>query len=183
VTTLLDEVIPTYDVASRHALRIAASPDRVYSAARMADLGRPPLVRLLMGIRALPAVLLRRPRRVRTRADRTVGPTGFTLVAERAGEEFVLGVTGRFWQVSGGLVHASAEELRRGPGPGLAQGFWNFRVEPDPAGAILSTETRVRCADRETRARFQRYWWLIRPGSGLIRRSMLRHIRRLAERE
>lgn len=39
----------------------------------------------------------------------------------------------------------------------------------------------VRCGDPATRRRFLRYWRLIRPGSGLIRGSLLRYIRRLAE--
>jgi len=38
---LLDQVIPTYDVASRHTIRVAAEPARVYEAARQADFGRP----------------------------------------------------------------------------------------------------------------------------------------------
>jgi hypothetical protein len=43
----------------------------------------------------------------------------------------------------------------------------------------LSTETRVWCAP-DARAKFRLYWLLVRPGSGLVRRSMLRSIRREA---
>jgi hypothetical protein len=102
-------------------------------------------------------------------------------MAEAPGEEFVLAIMGRFWTPSGGLVKASADQLRSPPPAGLAQGFWNFRVEPCGTGTILSTETRVRCGDPATRRRFARYWRIIRLGSALIRGSMLRHIRVQAE--
>ena len=44
----------------------------------------------------------------------------------------------------------------------------------------MFAEARVRCA-ADVRARFRLYWLLIRPGSSLIRRIMLRAIRRMAE--
>jgi hypothetical protein len=185
--TLLDDLIPRYDVCSRHAIQVAATPGIVYDSARKADLGRPGLVRVLMGIRLIPAWLARMvlcPRRVNGRAvgDSLVGPTPFTLVAESPGEEFVLGIMGRFWTPSGGVVAATAERFREPAPAGLAQAFWNFRVRPDGFGTELSTETRVRCGDEVTRRHFGRYWRIIQPGSTLIRNSMLRHIRRTAER-
>jgi hypothetical protein len=139
-----------------------------------------------MGVRAGPAWLAAalRGRAVRApSADHqpSVGPVAFTVMAEAAGEEFVLGIMGRFWMPMGGLVRASVTQLRDPPPAGLAQGFWNFRVEPSGAGTALSTETRVRCGDPVTRRRFARYWRIVRPGSALIRGSLLRHIRQQAE--
>ena len=58
--TLLDELVPAYDVASRHTIWVAADPARVYQAARHADLSRPWLLRLLMGLRTGPAWLATR---------------------------------------------------------------------------------------------------------------------------
>lgn len=185
--TLLHELIPTYEVASKHTIWVAADPARVYEAARSADLGRPWPVRLLMALRAGPAqvaaILLGRPgTRASTDGQPSIRPVAFTLVAETPGEEFVLGIMGRFWTPTGGLVRASAEQMRQPPPAGLAQGFWNFRVEPSGSGTALSTETRVRCGDSATARRFVRYWRVIRPGSALIRGSVLRHIRTQAER-
>ena len=63
--TLLDDLVPTYDVASRHTIRVAASPAHVYQAARHTDLGGLWLVRVLMGLRMVPAwtaIALRRRR-------------------------------------------------------------------------------------------------------------------------
>jgi hypothetical protein len=185
--TLLDELVPAYDVASRHTIWVAADPPRVYQAARHADLSRPWLVRFLMRLRTGPAWLATRFRGHRGPAHSahhrpSVGPVAFTVLAEAPDQELVLGIMGRFWTVTGGLVTASAAQLREPPPAGLAQGFWNFHVEPCGNGTALSTETRVRCGDPATRRRFKRYWRLIRLGSGLIRGSLLRHIRRRAER-
>jgi len=41
---------------------------------------------------------------------------------------------------------------------------------------------RVACTDARSTRRFARYWWLIRPASGAIRRSWLAAIKRHAER-
>ena len=180
-------MVPTYDVASRHTIWVAADPAVVYETARHADLGHPWLVRMMMGVRYTPAMVAslfrKRPATVTPiGGPRSAKATAFTLIAEAAGEEFVLGIMGRFWTASGGLVAASPDQLRNPPPAGLAQGFWSFRVEPHGSGTELSTETRVRCGDAATRRQFARYWRIIRLGSGLIRGSILRHIRRQAER-
>jgi hypothetical protein len=104
------------------------------------------------------------------------------VIAEAPGEEFVLGIMGRFWTPTGSLVRASVAQLRDPAPAGLAQGFWNLRVEPCGPGTTLSTETRVRCGDPATRRQFARYWRIIRLGSTIIRSSLLRDIRRRAER-
>lgn len=181
--TLLDDLIPAFDASSVHAIRVSADPARVYQAARHAEFGRPFLVRVLMGLRACPAwpASKRLAGGIAGTAHPSVGPVAFTVVAEAPGHEFVLGVMGRFWTPTGGLVKAGPAELREPPPAGLAQGFWNFRVEPSGSGTELSTETRVRCGDPATRRSFLRYWRVIRLGSGLIRRSLLQHIRRQAE--
>jgi DNA-binding CsgD family transcriptional regulator len=63
--TLLDDWMPDFDVFARHSADVNASPARTYAAARTLDLGAPPLVRLLMGLRAVPALaaglITRRP--------------------------------------------------------------------------------------------------------------------------
>ena len=168
-------------------IRVAAGPTQVYAAARHADLGRPWPIRVLMGIRALPAwpgtVLCgSQPVVEATIERRRVGAAAFTLIAEAPGIEFVLGIMGRFWTPTGGLVTANADRFREPPPAGLAQAVCNFHVERQGVGTVLSTETRVRCADAATRRQFARYWRVIRLGSGLIRRSMLRQIRTDAER-
>jgi hypothetical protein len=103
-------------------------------------------------------------------------------VAERAPDELVIGLLGRFWTPRGALcVDLAADAFRDGPPVGQALAGWNFTVTMRPDGSSeLRTETRVWCA-ADARWKFRLYWLAVRPGSGLIRRAMLRAIRRHAE--
>ena len=107
---------------------------------------------------------------------------GFTVLAERADEELLIGLQGRFWRPRGDLEVITAATARQPIPIGRARAGWNFQLRPLSAGRTeLVTETRVRCGDRQTWKHFRWYWALIRPGSGLIRRAMLASIQRDAE--
>ncbi len=122
--------MPTCDVAARHSIRIAADPVRVYQAARQADLGHSWIVRALMGLRTGPArigaLLANRHGNVEPACDRRVGAAGFTLIAEEPGKEFVLGIMGRFWTLSGGIISTEAHDFQRPPPDGVAQAAWEL---------------------------------------------------------
>jgi hypothetical protein len=196
---LLDELMPRYDVVERHATVVRAAPAATYAAIREADLSGGPLTRTLLLLRMAPAALLallRSPRAASAewrerRARRARGGArladferaGFRVVAERPPEEVVIGLLGRFWTPRGGLcADVSADTFRAAPRAGQALAGWNFTVSARPDGRCeLRTETRVWCAP-DARLKFRLYWLVVRPGSGLIRRSMLRAIRRRAER-
>jgi hypothetical protein len=197
---LLDELMPKYDVIERHRTLVAAGPDAVYAALRRADLAGAPLAKLLLAVRAMPSALialLRSPGRAFARLPAAREPlpqrprafrladferAGFHVVAERVPEELVIGLLGKFWTPRGALcAPLSAEDFHKGPPNGYALAGWNFTITARPDGLTeLATETRVWCAD-DARVKFRSYWLLVRPGSGLIRRSMLAAIRREAE--
>lgn len=187
---LIDDFLPRYDVRERHALRVTASATRIYAALRSTDFGRAPIIRGLLLLRALPGALARRQSAgaLRQRSAEpitlaTFEARGFRVVAERPPNELVIALEGQFWRPDGGLcTPASADFLDRPPVPGTARAVWNFSLENRAEGEIeLRTETRVLCADAATRRRFLPYWYLIRPGSGIIRHAMLRAIRDEAE--
>jgi hypothetical protein len=107
---------------------------------------------------------------------------GVALLGERPGEELVLGTEGRFWRARGELWPTSPEQFRQSSRPGTAKAAWNFALGKRLQERVeVATETRVLCADHETRRRFLAYWALVRPFSGLIRREMLAAIRAEAE--
>jgi hypothetical protein len=188
---LIDEYLPRYDVVERHAIRVRATPARTYEAIATTDFASDAVIRVLLLARALPGALLNGRAGLRALADRhksaltiaTIQRGGFRMLAERAPDELLLGVEGRFWTLSGGRATPACDAFREPvPAPGTARGLWNFVVRSlDGQTSELTTETRVLCADAATRRRFLPYWTLIRPGSGLIRRSMLRAIKRTAE--
>ncbi len=107
---------------------------------------------------------------------------------ERGSREIVYGLAGRFWRPGFGLVPlVDGHDFLALNEPGLAKLALNVAVHPTSEDltkedvAILSTETRIVCADRSARRRFAPYWSLIRPVSGVIRQRTLRTIREASE--
>jgi hypothetical protein len=191
VRTLLDEYLPEFDVRNCFATRVAASPARVYASLRTANFDYWGVTRTLYAVRALPTFLVA-PRDTWRRFRRALGRKhanlqdmlagGFTVLAERPGEELVLGTVGRFWRAHGELRVTSPASFRKPAPAGTAKAAWNFAVSRCPDGTTeLRTETRVLCADAATRRRFRAYWILIKPASGWIRREMLAAVRGEAE--
>jgi hypothetical protein len=181
---LIDEFMPRYDVIERHALDVPASPSAAYDALLHADFAASGVVRVLEAIRTFPATHRawrrgspRRPRNALTLA--TLESSGFVRLAAVPGNEIVLGIEGRFWALDGGRCSPPAAAFRTSaPQPGTARAVWNFAFSViDPARTLVTTETRVLCADSHARRRFLPYWFVIRAASGLIRRAMLRRIR------
>jgi hypothetical protein len=187
---LIDNFLPRWEARERHRIRIRATPERVYRALRLADLGGHPVVRGLLLLRALPAVLLTRSRLRELRTDAVQPITlaafearGFRVLAEDPPHELLIGLEGAFWKPGGELRPVDRESFRALVPPGTARAAWNFRIVPEDAGScVLHTETRILTGDAAARRRFRLYWLLIRPASGGIRRLMLRAIRDEAER-
>jgi hypothetical protein len=178
-TTLLDEVLPEFDHRSSHERHVLASAEEVARAIERYRLDRDasPFVRLLFLLRGLriPAGSVR---------DAVAG-SGFTVIAERPGEEIVFATTGRFWTLrERANVEAphDLDDFRAFARPGWAKAALALRVEPGEDGSTtLMTETRIHCVDARARRRFLPYWTLIRRFSGRIRQDLLGGIARIAE--
>jgi hypothetical protein len=174
---LIDEYLPRYDVTEFHELRIAAPPARTYAAIWEADLAASAVVKSLLALRALPSRLIDPggARRFSTRVTlRDVLRQGFCLLGEQAGREVVIGVTGRFWKPTGNVAPTDPARFREPVPAGMARAAWNFIVaERAGGGSLLTTETRVLCADAAALRSFRRYWLVVGPFSALIRRYML----------
>jgi len=175
---LIDQFIPTGDRVSRHQIEVRAPAEATYAAIRQVNLGRSRAIRLLLLVRGL----------VRPGAARSVTlddalRRGFVVLGESPGEELVLGLIGRFWTPSGGVRRVAPWEFVPFAEPGYAKAAVNLRVEPrGPDACLAETETRVATTDESARRRFARYWRIVGPGSGFIRRRMLALARADAER-
>jgi len=177
--TLLEEVLPEADHHSRHERHIRASSEDVARAIEQYVVGRDSshLVRLLIRMRGL---------RMPSGPVRDVlKRSGFTVLAERPGEEMVAGTFGRFWTLreqANMQAPLDLEDFHAFERPGWAKAAMTLRIEPrDDGSSTLVTETRVLCMDERARRRFAPYWALIRAFSGLIRRDLLGGIARIAE--
>ena len=183
---LIDDWMPAWDVHERHETRIRAGREQVWARVRALDFGHSGVIRTLFALRSLPGLLTAAGRRKMLDARRGgLLRAGFRVLDEAEGDELVLGVVGRFWRPGGGILRVAPEEVRGFDQPGYAVGVWNFSLTDggDGDGVTLATETRVRCTDAASRRSFRRYWRLIGPFSGLIRREMLKSIRRAAQAE
>ncbi|HMI28551.1 MAG TPA: peroxiredoxin [Gaiellaceae bacterium] len=156
----LDAYLPSYEYSTRHEVAVDAPSDVADRALREVTFRDVPVVRALLFARGEGA----------HRADEPVVATMVpkaTVVEDAPGEGIVLSVTGQFWRLRG-----------RGPEP-PATAVVDFRSGP----GRLSTETRVHVPDPVSRRKFERYWRIVRPFSGLIRMSLLRAAKRRAERQ
>lgn len=185
-STLLDDLLPTWHFRERHHRVAAASAEHAYAAIRAVTLAEMALVRILFGIRSLPARLAGK----RGLPSRSTEPLlaqmldfGFTLLADEPGREIVIGGVAQMWKRGGGLVRVeSADEFRAFGREGYVKVAMNFVIRADGDMTHIDTETRVVATDAASRRGFRRYWLVIRPGSGAIRRTWLRAIARRAER-
>ncbi|MFF2650674.1 hypothetical protein [Streptomyces sp. NPDC058045] len=167
----LDRLLPEWHFRELHRVPVrGVATDRVMAAVHATTWGEAPLARALVAL---------------TRADVSAGrrivPDFLSTmgeVAPSAEDEFL-------------FVGAQAPgDTPRPPGtlleivtgcrePGILKVGMNVRY----AQGVLSSETRILATDERTRRVFAPYWYLIRAGSGLTRRSMLAAIRRRVLRE
>ena len=176
----LDGYLPVYEFSERHSLAIAAAPARVDRALRQVSIAEIPVARALYLLRGLGRAALdtREP-------FLGLALIGGVLLEDSAGEGVVLGLTGQFWRLLGGPDlprPRTAEEFIEYDRPDVCKAVIDFRiVEIGPGRCAVSTETRVHVAEPAARRAFRRYWFVIKPFSGLIRILFLCAVRRRAE--
>jgi hypothetical protein len=184
MTLLIDDWLPSYDEAEFHSREIDAPPHAVEAALRALKPADLPLTRVLMGLRTLPGLLTGRrlPRPTSRPLLESVLRLGFVRLAERPGEQLVLGVVGRPWRVRGDGLDSIAgpEEFRAYDRPASVRCAWDFVLAPLGNGerTRLSTETRIAGTDSAGTRTFRHYWRIVHPGSALIRLDMLRAVER-----
>lgn len=177
----LDEFMGDYDFVERHEVLVAADTSAAWRAVKEVDLANSRLILVLLALRALPRLVRGKlPRRRRLGFEQILSE-GFVLLDERATEEIILGIVGRFWKPTGGIVRINSDEFTKPGDPGTAKAVWNFVVVPHAGRTRVTTETRIKATDEAARRSFGRYWKVVGPFSGLIRVLTLRLIRKAAE--
>ena len=169
--------MPEFQFVERHHMWVDASPEATLAAAREVGLAEMPLARLLMRVRGM-RTLARGPLWEQLLAG------GFVGLGETPGHEVLAGTIGQMWKFSGGHGPkvVSAAEFAAFNQPGFAKAAMNLSVHEINGRCELVTETRVFATDAAARRAFARYWLVVRPGSGIIRRVWLRAAKQRAER-
>jgi hypothetical protein len=180
---LLDRFMPSYDVAERHHVRIAAPSALTLAAAREVDLQGSPLVRAIIKAREviLGATGDDRPRPRGLLAE--VQSLGWGVLAEVPEREVVVGAVTKPWEANVTFRALPSDQFAAFSEPGYVKIAWTLSAESIGAtDSIFRTETRAVATDATARAKFRRYWAFLSPGIILIRWAILGPLKSEAER-
>ncbi len=178
--TGLDDVMPEYQFFERHSVRVHARPEQAMEAIRQSTFGDMKSLAALLKVRA--AAL-----HIHNQGD-SLGSMRVLDGFSKSG--YVIGGSEHEIVMAGGaslrandvLRMRSLQEFADYREPGAVKMAFDFNVEDAGGGwCTVSTVTRVLATDDSTRSGVGRYWRLIVPGSGLLRRQWLDAIKKRAE--
>ncbi len=158
----LDDSMPRFDVNEVHSISLSCSAERAVELALAAPAAPDRVTAALFRARGLPPGTS-----IRSLFDLM----GFDTLAATP-TEAVFAASGAPWRPSGELRPFVADA------PGTVRVAADIRAVTVAGGCILSTETRVQAVDDRARRAFRRYWLVVGPFSGLIRRRWLRAVER-----
>jgi hypothetical protein len=183
-TTLLDAIMPVYDVQEVHSSLVVARPANVYAAITAVTPGETALARPFLWVRTLPGRLdgaQSIDESVWNRPFLSIPDTA--VIGRTADREIVVGLIGQFWKLQGGqrVAVQSREQFMAFNDAGFAVSTLSFHIDADGNQCRVTTITRVRATDPASRRAFHNYWRVIGTGSGLLRRTWLRAVKTRAE--
>jgi len=171
---LHDKFLPQYQFTEKHSITIHAPADKIYQSVLQMNFSSSWIIRLLFKMRGLPTRTIS--------GIEGLKQMGFTLLEADTNNEIILGLVGQFSKPQGNIQPCTPEEFIQFNKPDFAKTTWNFEIiNSDKRVVKLETETRILCLNEPVRKRFARYWFFIRPFSGLIRMEILRTIKKRAE--
>jgi hypothetical protein len=180
---LLDHFMPEYEVAERHQVQVMAPAEITLLAASEANLQQSAIVRVIFKAREL---ILGAEPGAQGRPKGLLAETealGWRVLAEKPGREIVVGAVTQPWMPNVVFRGLAPDEFREFREAGYVKIVWTLRADPlGSAESIFRTETRVATTDLIARSRFRWYWARFSPGIVLIRRILLTHLKREAER-
>ena len=165
------EFIPDPEYTTRHHALIDASPTAVWPHVADLDVTGSALIRGLF--------LLRGIRGIKTAED--FEGLGFVRLRQVDQSLLVYGLIGQFWKPKGSMVEFEADEFAGFDAPDFVKAIATFELRPTEQQTLLVTETLIATTSEDASRRFRRYWTVIAPFSGVVRREWLRTIKRAAE--
>jgi hypothetical protein len=177
----LDDVVPEADHVTHQSRVIDARSTVVWDELHAIKLTGLPLTLVLGGLRALPVLLSGRWHGGLHHTFLDVVP--IPVLSSEPPRAVVYGGVLRPWRTTGGEQGPAldAEGVREWTEPGWVRVGMEFRLTPSLGGTRLSCETRIAATDPAARKRFDRYWFVVGPGSSVIRWELLSAVALRAE--
>jgi hypothetical protein len=177
----LDDVVPVADHITRQSRVIEAPRRVVWEELHRLKLRSLPVSLVLSAVRVVPVLLTGRWRGGLDRTFLDVVP--IPVLSSEPPTAVVFGGVLQAWRLTGGEQPPvlDADGVRDFAEPGWVKIGMEFRLTPAVGGTHLSSETRVAATDPATRRRFNRYWFVVGPGSSAIRWELLTAVATRAE--
>jgi len=178
----LDDVVPQPEHTTRQSRVIDAPRRVVWEELHRLKLRSLPVSLVLSAIRAMPVLLAGRWRGGLDQTFLDVVP--IPMLSSEPPTAVVFGGVLQAWRLTGGdrPPELDAAGVREFTEPGWVKIGMEFRLTPAVGGTHLSSETRVAATDPATRRQFNRYWFVVGPGSSAIRWELLTAVALHAER-
>jgi hypothetical protein len=170
---LQDRFLPNYDFSEKHSIIVNQPPEKIYALVDNLDFSGSWVIKILFKLRGMAARMTMKEGLLRQR---------FIMLAQIENEEILLGLAGQFWKPDGNLQKLTPDSFVNFHARGFLKATWGFTLTVLAGNkTTVETETRIQCLDEVAYRKFRRYWFVIRPFSGLIRKEILRSIRKKAE--
>ena len=178
--TCLDDIMPEYQFFESHSVSVHARPEQAMEAIRQSTFGDAKSLATLLRIRA--AVLRTGDKGDSLQAMRILDGFSKSGYVVGGSEHEIVLAGGANVRAQRGLDVHTLQQFSDYREQGAIKMAFDFNVEDAGGGwSTVSTVTRVLATDDSTRRGMGRYWRLIVPGSGLLRRQWLDAIKRRAE--
>lgn len=190
---LIDQILPTADVARVDVVVVNGAPEEVYRALLDYDLADLPrddrLVGALFALRSIPDRVVRilgeRSEQAPVTSLRLAelpSEGAWVKLGENPGHEVVFGAAGRFWNGPIRWERITTERFASFAVPDSARIAASMAVHPySPGRVLLSYETRVLATDDRARRGLTRYWRFLAPFIGMVLRGVLRAVEKRVE--
>jgi hypothetical protein len=170
---LQDRFLPNYNFSEKHSIIVNQSPEKIYALVDNLDFSGSWVIKILFKLRGMTTRMTMKEGLLRQR---------FIMLAQIENEEILLGLAGQFWKPDGNLQKLTPDGFVTFQARGFLKATWGFTLTKLTGNkTTVGTETRIQCLDEVAYRKFRRYWFVIRPFSGLIRKEILRSIRKKAE--
>lgn len=182
--SLIDYYAPRFQYSETHKIHIYGSEAKIMNAILTHQATHDPLIQKMLSLRALPDALWQKLSFQRSE-EPSFSMDSFTVLGQNHHKELVFGLIGKFWRPDFGLIRpGTAAAFYAFEKKGVAKLVLNYRlnsIDPIKQEVCLSTQTRIVCPDFGSWLFCGGYWLLIRLGSGMIRRRMLKNIKKQVE--